>query len=140
MQMNRVILAMLSCFSLSTAFAQTPDIQEGLWEVSTEVNIPGMPIKMPAVTMQQCFTKQNMQPENILQKNNCQMDTMDIQDNLARWTMSCEQEGMIMQGSGNIQYQKTSFSGVFDMTMSGAAQGAMTMQTKLTGRYIGKCP
>ncbi len=140
MQMNRVILAMLSCFSLSTAFAQTPDIQEGLWEVSTEVNIPGMPIKMSAVTMQQCFTKQNMQPENILQKNNCQMDTMDIQDNLARWTMSCEQEGMIMQGSGNIQYQKTSFSGVFDMTMSGAAQGAMTMQTKLTGRYIGKCP
>jgi len=25
------------------------------------------------------------------------------------------------------------------MTMSGAPQGAMAMQTKITGRYLGKC-
>jgi len=139
--MNRVILFALLCLTgLSAVFAQTPDIQEGLWEVSSEANIPGMPMQMPAVTMEQCFTKQSMKPENILQQNNCQMDTMDIQNNSARWSMTCQQDGMTMQGSGKIQYQKTSFSGVFDMTMSGAPQGAMSIQTKLTGHYIGKCP
>ena len=68
------------------------------------------------------------------------MNHMDIQNNQVSWSMSCEQEGMTMQGSGNIQYQKTQFSGTFDMVMSGAPEGAMSMQTKLTGRYIGDCP
>lgn len=121
-------------------FAQMPDIQEGLWEVSTEVTIPGMPMKMPAMTTEQCFTKQSMNPENILQQNNCQMHKMDIQSNQASWSMTCEQEGMTMQGSGNIQYQKTQFSGTFDLVISGAPEGAMSMQTKLSGRYIGQCP
>jgi ribosome-associated protein len=52
--------------------------------------------------------------------------------------MTCEQEGMTMQGSGNIQYQKTQFSGTFDLVISGAPEGAMSMQTKLSGRYIGQ--
>ena len=140
MMMNKYILAILLCLTLSTAFAEMPDIQEGLWEVSSETIIPGMPMKMPAVTMEQCFTKQSMKPENILQQNNCQMDNMDISNNLVTWSMTCEQEGMTMKGSGNIQYQKTHFSGAFNMTMSGAPQGEMTMQTKLKGRYIGQCP
>lgn len=140
MTMNRVILAILLCLNVSVAAAEMPDIQEGLWEVSSEATIPGMPMKMPAVTMEQCFTKQSMKPENIMQQNNCQMNSMDIQNNLAQWSMSCEQEGMTMQGAGNIQYQKTKFSGTFEMTMSGAPQGAMTIQTKLTGHYIGDCP
>lgn len=131
-------------WSLATAVAyaeiQMPDIKEGLWQVSTETMIPGMPIKMPAMTMEQCFTKESINPEKILQQNNCQMNNMDIQNNLAQWSMTCEQEGMTMLGSGNIQYQKTSFSGTFDMTMSGAPQGEMSIQTKLTGRYIGQCP
>ena len=140
MQMNKIIFTFLLSLSLSTAFAEMPDIQEGLWEVSSEATIPGMPMKMPAVTMEQCFTKESMKPENILQQNNCQMNNMDIQNNLASWSMTCEQEGMTMQGTGKIQYQKTQFSGTFDMTMSGSPEGAMTIQTKLTGRYIGQCP
>lgn len=98
MKMNRVILAILLCLNVSVAAAEIPDIQEGLWEVSSEATIPGMPMKMPAVTMEQCFTKQSMKPENITQQNNCQMNSMDIQNNLAQWSMSCEQEGMTMQG------------------------------------------
>jgi len=89
--------------------------------------------------MQQCFTQQSMSPQNILQQNNCQMSHMDIQTNSVRWQMSCLQEGMQMQGHGQIQYQKTSFSGTFDLTMSGSPAGAMAMHTELSGRYIGKC-
>lgn len=132
-------VALLLSLSAAPAFAQTPDITEGLWEVSSQVSMAAMPMKIPAVTMQQCFTKQSMNPENILQQNNCQMHDLDIQNNQVRWSMNCEQDGMKMQGLGKIQYQKTSFAGTFDMTMSGAPQGAMAMQTKITGRYLGKC-
>lgn len=138
--MIKIVIALFLFSSLSDVYAEMPDIKEGLWEISSQASIPGMPMQMPAVTMEQCFTKESMQPDNILQQNNCQMNEMTIQNNLAQWRMTCEQEGMTMQGSGNIQYQKTQFSGVFDMTMSGAPQGNMSIQTKLSGRYIGQCP
>ena len=137
---NKFIITLLLSSGLSAAYAQTPDIEEGLWEISSQSSIVEMPMQMPALTQEQCFTRQSMNPENILQQNNCQMNNMDIQSDRANWSMTCQQEGMTMQGSGNIQYQKTSFSGVFDLTMSGAPEGAMHMHTKLTGRYIGKCP
>ena len=138
--MIKHIGTLLLFLCVSTAYAEMPDITEGLWEISSEANIPAMPMKMPAVTMAQCFTKESMNPENILQQNNCQMNEMDIQNNLASWSMTCQQDGMTMQGAGSIHYQKTHFSGTFDITMSGAPQGEMTIQTKLTGRYIGDCP
>ena len=140
MMNNKLILTILLTLTLSNVYAEVPDIQEGLWKVSSEVSFTGMPMQMPAVTTEQCYTKQSMNPENILQKNNCQVNEMNIKNNLARWSMTCQQEGMTMQGVGNIQYKKTSFSGTFDITMSGSPQGNMNMHTKLTGRYIGKCP
>lgn len=138
--MNKLLFVFLLILSTSVASAELPDISEGLWEVSSVANIPAMPMKMPAMKIEQCFTKENIQPENILQQNNCKMNSMDIQNNLASWSMTCEQDGMTMQGEGKIQYQKTSFSGTFDMTMSGSPEGNMTIQTQLSGRYIGKCP
>lgn len=136
---KKISLVLLLPLSVASVFAQTPDIKEGLWEVSSQVSMAAMPMKISAMTMQQCFTKQSMSPENILQQNNCQMHDLDIQNNQVRWSMNCEQEGMKMQGLGKIQYQKTSFSGTFDMTMSGVPQGTMAIQTKITGRYLGKC-
>lgn len=138
--MNKYLVTLLLTVFTSTVFAEMPDIQEGLWEVTSVANIPAMPMKMPEVTMERCFTKQSMNPENILQQNNCQMNKMDIQNNQARWDMTCEQQGMTMQGAGNIEYQKKDFSGTFNMTMSGAPEGNMSIQTQITGRYIGVCP
>ena len=142
MMINKhIIFTLLLSLTLSTAYAGgVPDIQEGLWEVSSEVSITGMPMQIPAVTTEQCYTQQSMNPENIMQQNHCKMNNMDIQNNQMNWSMTCQQEGMTMQGTGNIQYHKTSFSGTFNMIMSGSPQGEMSMQTKLTGRYIGKCP
>ena len=140
MMTNCFLTLLLAMFSGTALAVEMPDIQEGLWEISSEASIPGMPIKMPAMTTEQCFTKESMNPENILQQNNCQMNNMDVANNQVSWSMTCAQEGMTMQGSGNIQYQKTQFSGIFDLVMSGAAEGSMSMQTKLSGRYIGQCP
>ena len=138
--MNKYLVTLLLSVFTNTVFAEMPDIQEGLWEVTSTANIAAMPIKMPAVTMERCFTKQSINPENILQKNNCQMNKMDIQNNQAKWSMTCEQDGISMQGTGNIQYQKINFSGTFDMTMSGTSEGSMNIHTQIAGRYIGVCP
>ena len=139
MMNKRLIVTLQLSLTVSTAYAQVPDIKEGLWEINSQASIVGMPMEMPSLTQKQCFTQQSMSPENILQQNNCQMQNMDIQPDRVSWSMSCQQDGMNMQGSGKIQYQKTSFSGTFDLIMSGAKEGAMGMNTKITGRYIGPC-
>ncbi len=139
---KKYILMMLLplCISSVSASAQMPDIKEGLWEIRSQGSIIGMQMEIPEMKIEKCFTQESMSPENILQQNNCQMKNLDIQANKASWTMSCQQQGMKMEGAGNIQYQKTSFSGTFDLTMSGSSSaGAMGMKTTLDGRYIGNC-
>lgn len=139
--MNRLVVTLLLSVAAPAAYAQVvPDIKEGLWEINSQASIVGMPMEVPSLTQKQCFTQQSMSPENILQQNNCQMQNMDIQSDQVSWSMSCQQEGMNMQGSGKIQYQKTSFSGTFDLMMSGAKEGSMGMNTKIIGHYIGPCP
>ncbi len=139
MMNNKSILAIVFSLYVPFIYAQTPDIKEGLWEITSQGSIIGMQMEVPEMKIEKCFTKESMSPENILQQNNCQMKNLNIQANKASWSMSCQQQGMTMEGSGNIQYQKTSFSGTFDLTMSGASAGAMSMKTTLAGRYIGNC-
>ncbi|BCG63693.1 MAG: hypothetical protein methR_P1421 [Methyloprofundus sp.] len=138
--MKKIVTSVLfTALSMPAVSATTPDIKEGLWEVRTQANIPGMPVELPAQTVQQCFTKQSMNPKNILQNSSCKMQDMDIQANSVKWKMTCQQQGMQLHGGGDIQYQKTSFVGTTTMIMQGGPQGSMTMQAQITGRYIGKC-
>lgn len=138
--MNKNLMALLLVSTSSHVCAELPDVQEGLWEVRTEANIVGMPMKMPPMVQKQCITQQSMTPENILKDHNCQVNNMDIQSNHVNFSMSCDQQGIVMQGSGQIQYQKTSFSGTFDLTMSSTGESPMGMHTEIKGRYVGKCP
>jgi ABC-type oligopeptide transport system substrate-binding subunit len=123
---------------LAQSVAAELDIKEGTWEITSQVEMSAMPVKIPPVKVKQCFTKQSMTPEQILRNNNCQMQKMDVNNNSVTWEMSCQQQGMQMTGRGHLVYQKTSFSGNFDMTMEGGKE-AMNIRTLLNGRYIGPC-
>ncbi len=135
------VLTLLLAVMLESVFAgaEGPDVREGMWEITSQMEMPGMPMAVPPVTFKQCFTKQSMKPENILRNNNCTMQKMDVRSNSVSWQMSCQQQGMQMTGTGNIDYRHTAFSGNFVMKMSGANQSPMQMNSKLTGRYIGPC-
>jgi len=137
----QLLLALLLFVTTEGAVAEAegPDVKEGMWEITSQMEMPGMPMAVPPVTFKQCFTKQSMKPENILRNNNCTMQKMDVRSNSVSWQMRCQQQGMQMTGSGNIDYQHTAFSGNFVMQMSSANQASMNMNTKLTGRYIGPC-
>lgn len=132
------LLIVLFFFGLDQSVAAEPDIKEGTWEITSQVEMSAMPIKVPPVKVKQCFTKRSMTPEQILRNNHCKMQKMDVSNNSVSWKMSCQQQGMQMTGRGYLVYQKTSFSGNFDMTMEGGAK-AMNIRTLLNGQYIGPC-
>lgn len=137
----QLLLALLLVVTMEgvVAAAEVPDVKEGMWEITSQMEMPGMPMAVPPVIFKKCFTKQSMKPENILRNNNCTMQKMDVSSNSVSWQMSCQQQGMQMTGTGNIDYQHTSYSGNFVMQMSAANQPSMNMNTKLSGRYIGPC-
>jgi len=118
-----------------------PDMQEGLWEITSTVDMPGMPAAMPPVKHSQCITKNDLIPKPQSQQPNqqCTVTGSNISGNTVTWTMQCSSEGSDMEGSGNITYQGDSFDGAFIMNMAVPGQGAMKMTQKMKGKRLGPC-
>jgi hypothetical protein len=116
------------------------DIKKGNWEITSQMQMQG-PIKVetPPVTINKCFTKENMTPDRLMNNKHCEMKNMDIGANTVSWQMKCEQAGMQMEGLGELAYQKTIFDGQFKMTVIGSKEGAINVNTKLNGHYVGPC-
>lgn len=115
-----------------------PELQTGLWEMTSQVEINGAPVPFPPVTNTQCITEQRPDPEKILSERNCQFSQSEDGPNSISWQISCLQQGVKVSGKGVMQYQKTTFIAKFDLEMGGEA-GAVTMSTIVNGHYVGDC-
>lgn len=142
--MRLVAISMLAAALLAvSAHAATPNMKEGLWEITARMEMAGMPGAMPPQTMQQCITKKELEdpgktaPGSGQKDPRCKITDYKLQGNTASWKMTCEGENA-MTGSGSITYSGTSYSGVNKMTMSHGGQ-AQNMTMTYSGRYIGEC-
>ena len=69
-----------------SALAQAPR-RDGRWEVKTEMEMPGMPMKMPAMTSTQCITKEQVEdpqrsvPQGRGAPNNCKVSDYKVTGN-----------------------------------------------------------
>jgi len=135
----RVIVTIMLAINSFSVLAEL-DVQEGKWEITTQMKMQGpIKVEIPPVTVNQCFTKENMTPDRVLNNKHCEMLKMDITENKVSWKMTCKQAGMQMDGIGDLAYKKTTFDGNFKMMMSGSKEGAMNIDTKLNGHYVGPC-
>jgi hypothetical protein len=122
-----------------SALAQAPR-RDGRWEVKTETEMPGMPMKMPAMTTTQCITReqaddpQRSVPQGRGAPNNCKVSDYKVTGNKVTWSMKCEGPEA-MSGTGEITYGENTYDGVMKMVREGQA---MTM--KYTGKRLGDCP
>jgi hypothetical protein len=135
---------MLAAALLSApASAAPPNMKEGLWEITTKMEMPGMPAGMKPQVMQQCITKKDLEdprrttPGNDPNSNRCQVADYKVQGNTATWNMACKGEGA-MTGSGTITYSGNSYSGTSKMTMNHGGQ-AQNLTMHYSGRRIGEC-
>ena len=116
----------------------TPDIKEGLWEITSKIDMPNLPIAMPATTITQCITRQDLVPQSSMQSGGCNVDH-NVKGNVVTWRVNCQTDSGQMQGNGKITYQNDSFSGEFVSQMPDSAMGAMQMTIQMNGRYVGAC-
>jgi len=143
--MRFATLSLLAAILVSLpAQAAAPNMKEGLWEITTTMEMPGMPGGMKPQVTQQCYTKKDLDdPRKTApsggdpKDNRCQMTDYKMQGNTASWNMACKGENA-MTGSGTATYSGTSYTGTNKMSMKhGSNVQAMTM--RFSGKHLGDC-
>lgn len=119
---------------VSVSFAG-PLFNEGLWKITSKMEIPGMPVPMPPITYTQCLTKHDPVPSRSESGQECRTKNIKTKGNTVSWEMVCDSQQGEVKSSGKITYKGDRFDGVVMMDMPGQGQMKMTM----TGQRIGKC-
>jgi hypothetical protein len=143
-------LAPIAALAIMTAaaFAQGAR-RDGKWEVTTTMEMPGMPAGrgMPAMTTTQCITKEQaadpqkmyaqQAPQRGNQQNDCKVTDVKTSGSTTTWAMKCTtpQE---MSGTGEVTYSENAYTSSMKMTMTRGGQ-TMEMTTKSTGKRVGDC-
>ena len=121
----------------SICFADSgPDMREGQWEITTKMEMVGMPMDMPPVTNTQCLTKKDLVPENSQPGQDCTFPETKTTGNTVTWKIECKGQGGEMKGSGELTYSGDSFKGTMELQMP---QSNMEMTGRMEGRRIGDC-
>lgn len=119
-----------------SAFAASPQ-KPGKWNVKMQMEIPGMPIKLPPVNLDVCLTEEDLaDPQKAVPtdpKSKCNVGDYKVDGNKVTWTIDCPKEKL--KGEGEITYTDTSYTGWMKMKV---AEG-QEMITKYTGTWKGEC-
>ena len=130
------ILILLSCFTALPAWGL--DFQPGEYEVTTKVEMPGMPMPMPPQTNIQCLTEKDPLPDSDAGSQNCKVSDMKTKGNTMTWRMVCDQDGTKTESTGSMTYKGDRFDGTIKTKM-GPEMGNTTVTVVISGKRIGKC-
>ena len=134
--MNRIILTFLSIFILFFCIpgAGSADMEQGQWEFTLEIEMVGMPMKMPPSTYKQCITDDDPVPQNSQPGEQCTVKNMKRKGDTITWDIVCDTGAGKSTGTGEVRYQGKKMTGSMKMQTQG-----MTMVTKMKGHWIGPC-
>ena len=116
----------------------SPNMEPGLWEITTETHMQGM--NMPPSTITQCITKDDLIPRpgsQPGQEQECEITDVKVSGDTVTWRMRCTGEGGDVESQGSITYHGDRFEGISTVNIIDAG---MTMESHMTGRRIGECP
>lgn len=135
-----LVAVSLLAFSSLNAFASAPNMNPGMWEITTETEMPGMPMPIPPQTIRQCYKNENVKEarETLPIDKDCKIDDLKQNGNTFSWKVSCNTETGPMSGVGNITYAGQSYSG--KMTLTGKMEGMnINMTSSYSGKRVGDC-
>ncbi len=138
-----VILLLLA----TVVYAASPKMQDGLWEITTSMEMKGMkmPFPMKPVTQTQCISKKDVQdpektvPQASKENKDCKMKDYKVSGNHVTWKVECKGKHPATS-TGEMTYSGgTSYEGT--MTMETQEQGSHNMQMTyhFKGKRIGDC-
>jgi len=132
---NRLInfIAVSICLFSSVAISAPGEY----WEITSKMEMPGMPFSMPATTIKVCIAKGGERdPSKTTGDKDCQVSDVKTVGNKTSWKVRCNHDGEIMTGSGEQSGDINAYQG--KMRFSGKSQGHdMNMSSEFSGKRIG---
>jgi hypothetical protein len=132
-----LFIILLSMLLATGAFAQ---LKDGLWEMTTQVEMKGMPQAMPATTFRQCITKSDPVPKNQDKNFECKTTAQSISGGTVSYSVECKGKEGVMRTTGKTTFSGSSMEGTSTTNFKVKGQPEMQMTNKMKGKYIGPCP
>ena len=132
------IFLIQACMAFFSVTAWGLDLQDGKYEITSKVEMPGMPMQMPPITVTQCITGQDPVPNQSTAGQQCNIMDIKTKGNTITWKMECTQQGQKMQATGKMVYYGDHFEGTANAVL-GSEIGNMTITTVIKGKRIGAC-
>jgi len=130
-----MLLTVLMLFLIGVPTSYGVNMKDGLWEITSKIEMPGMPFAMPPQTFRQCLTKDNMIPRKEEGTHECKILDKEIKGNTFTWTIRCTgSEGTYLM-KGKTTYNRDRFTGEMEMTSPDGTE----MVQHMKGRRIGEC-
>ena len=135
----RYFFAILVLVSLPTTILAANGIREGMWEITSRMEMPGMPMAMPPTTIKHCYTKADVkdQKKMIARDKNCTVTDLKSAGNKVSWKMVCTGKNA-GKFSGETVFSGDSYNSVMKMQSEGGKGTSMNMKVK--GKRVGNCP
>lgn len=131
-----VIAGLLALIVVIPAMAADHPQKAGKWQIKMEMEIPGMPVKMPPITHTVCVTEEDLEdPQKSVPtdpKAQCKVGDYKIDGNTVSWTVDCPKQQT--KGEGEITFTDESYTGWMKMLV-----GEQEMKTKYSGKWLGAC-
>ncbi|HEY9097346.1 MAG TPA: DUF3617 family protein [Thiobacillus sp.] len=141
--MRRLPITVLFAVALPFTAHAAPAIQPGLYDISMQMVLKGMPMQMPVSTFRQCITEQDVANGKAYATNEnkgCTISNLNQGGDKVSYDFSCATPGgprMVGRASG-----RTHASG-YDIFMSGrfdpAIEGMSEFSQKLNAKRLGPC-
>jgi len=112
------------------------EMRDGMWELTTAMEMPGMPMKMPPQVVKHCYSKADVKDQKkvVARDKDCVVTEFKQAGNKVTWKMKCSGKNA-GTFSGDTVFSDESYVSNMKMNSKGHA---MTMQVK--GKRIGACP
>ena len=134
--MRKLAVVALTLFALALpVLAQSPQ-KPGNWQIKMEMEIEGMPFKMPPFTHTVCVTEEDLKdPSKAVPndpKSKCTVSDYKIDGNTVTWTVDCPKQKT--KGHGEVTFTDDSYTGWMKMKVEDKE-----MKTKYSGKWLGAC-
>ncbi|HET7031987.1 MAG TPA: DUF3617 domain-containing protein [Casimicrobiaceae bacterium] len=129
-----LVAAFATGLASDAAFGQGKD---DLWEVTSKMEMPGMPMAMPAQTHRVCIAKGGKDDDYIPKREGCRVQDSKRVGNKVTYKMVCTgKDPMTITGESN--FGSGSYEG--RMAMSGKMDGQQVeMNQTYSGKRVGDC-
>jgi hypothetical protein len=134
--MKKTVIAILSALLLPATSFAAENMRDGYWELTTTMEMPGMPMKMAPSKIKHCYTKEDVKDQRkaISTDKNCTVTDFKQSGNKVIWKMKCtgQNAGVF---SGETIFRGDSYDSIMNMKTQGH-----TMNVKVKAKRLGSCP